>query len=95
MIVLVAAIVGTGAVGSWVEGGLLCLDDGHLLGVLLSGVLALVPVIAGVIVARRTRSWGRHPSIRAVSAVVAGVSLPLVIYYAGSTAVFGPVFCPF
>ncbi len=74
---------------------MLCRDDGHVVGLLISGVLAMAPIAAGMIVARRTREWGRHPSLRAAGAVVAGVSLPLLIYYAGSTAIFGPVFCPF
>ena len=74
---------------------MLCRDDGHVVGLLISGVLALAPVAAGVIVARRTRHWGRHPSVRTAGAVVAGVSLALLVYYAASTAIFGPVFCPF
>ncbi len=93
-IVLVAAMLGIAAVGSWLEGASLCRDDDHVFGVVLSVLLALLPIVAGAIVARRTLRWGLHPSVRAVSAVVAGISLPLILYYAVSTAVFGPVFCP-
>jgi hypothetical protein len=89
-IVLVAAMLGIGAVGSWLEGASLCRDDDHMFGVVLSVLLALLPIVAGAIVARRTLRWGLHPSVRAVSAVVAVISLPLILYYAGSTAIFGP-----
>ena len=57
-VVLLAAVLGVGAVGSWLEGAMLSRDDGHVVGLLILGVLALAPVAAGVIMTRRTRQRG-------------------------------------